>query len=195
MSNQAWAADKVERKQLIDLIPYDRNPKIHPDSQVEQLANSIREWGWTIPILIDESGQVIAGHGRLYAAQKLGLSEVPCMIAEGWSEEKKKAYVIADNKLAEKGSWDNALLYSELKKINESEFDLSLTGMDEEFNFMDYSPNLEPSYDYRDVNHEALENAEKNIAGAIDSIQADKSNEGIEVMCPYCAETFKFSGV
>lgn len=195
MSENKWAADKVERRPLLDLIPYDRNPKIHPDSQVEQLANSIREWGWTIPILIDEGGQVIAGHGRLYAAQKLGLSDVPCMIAEGWSEEKKKAYVIADNKLAEKGAWDNAVLYSELKEINDSKFDLSLMGMEEEFRLMDFSPNLEPSYGGIEVTDNTLDKATQDMQKQIDGIQNDKSSDGIEVMCPYCAESFKFTGV
>lgn len=193
MADTKWAADKVERRSVAELIPYDRNPKIHPDSQIEQLANSIREWGWTMPILVDEEGQIIAGHGRLYAAQQLGLEDVPCMVAEGWSEEKKKAYVIADNKLAEKGSWDNALLYAELKDINDS-FDLSVMGMDEDFKLMDYTPNLEPNFEYRAVDENALDKAGQNMSGAIDSIQADKASGGVEVMCPYCAETFKFSG-
>jgi len=194
MSDIKWAADKVERRQLSELIPYDRNSKIHPDSQIDQLANSIREWGWTIPILIDEKDTVLAGHGRLYAAQKLGLSDVPCMVAEGWSEEKKKAYVIADNKLAEKGGWDNALLYAELKSINDSSFDLALMGMEDDFKLMDFSPNLEPSFNYKEVDESAINKANEGMGNQIDSIQTDKSNDGIEVMCPYCAETFKFSG-
>ncbi len=195
MSENKWAADKVERRPLLDLIPYDRNPKIHPDSQVEELANSIREWGWTIPILVDEGGQVIAGHGRLYAAQKLGLSDVPCMVAEGWSEEKKKAYVIADNKLSEKGSWDNSLLYSELKAINDSSFDLSLMGMEEEFRLMDFTPNFEPSFSHNQVTESSIDKASDGIQNHITALQNDKSEGGIEVMCPYCAESFKFSGV
>ena len=190
-----WAADKVKRVKVSKLIPYDRNPKIHPDNQIKELANSISEWGWTIPILVDEKDMVIAGHGRLYAAQQLGIKEVPTIVAEGWSEEKKKAYVIADNKLAEKGEWDTSLLYSELKEINDSNFDLFLTGMGEEFKLMDFNPNLDPSYSHNLVDENAMQKAHEGMEGQIQSIQSDKSNEGIEVMCPYCAETFEFSGV
>ncbi len=113
------------------LIPYDRNPKIHPADQVEQLKASIREWGWTIPILIDEAGGVIAGHGRLYAASEMGLEEVPCIVASGWPEDKKRAYVIADNRLAENGAWDDGLFFSELKDLGDVGFDLTLVGFGE----------------------------------------------------------------
>lgn len=195
MSTKEWAADQIVKIKVDDLIPYDRNPKVHPDSQIEQLANSIREWGWTQPILIDEADVVIAGHGRLYAAQKVGLKEVPCVRAIGWSEAKKKAYVIADNKLAEKGTWDNGLLYAELKSINDEDFDLASFGLDEFFENMDFAPNLEPTYSHRAVDDEAVGKAGDNMINAIEAIQSDKSSVGTEVMCPYCAETFKFTGV
>ena len=101
-----WPADKVDRRPISDLIPYARNSRTHSDAQVAQIAASIREWGWTMPILIDETGNIIAGHGRVMAAQKLGIKDVPCMTAEGWSEAKRRAYVIADNKLALNSDWD-----------------------------------------------------------------------------------------
>jgi len=195
MAKDQWAAEKIIKKKVKELIPYDRNPKIHPDTQIDQLANSIREWGWTQPILIDENDQVLAGHGRLYAAEQLELDEVPCVIASGWSDSKKKAYVIVDNRLAEKGQWDNALLYSELKSIVDDNFDLSVVSMENEFDFMDYQPNLEPSFDYKEIDEKALIKAGEGMMGSIDSIKNDKSNEGLEVMCPYCAETFKVTGV
>ena len=78
-----WPADKVERRNVADLIPYIRNSRTHSDAQVAQIAASIREWGWTMPILCDEHGNVIAGHGRIMAAQKLGIEDVPCMTATG----------------------------------------------------------------------------------------------------------------
>ena len=84
------AVNKIVNKPVNELIPYDRNPRIHPDSQIKQLQNSIREWGWTIPILIDEESNVVAGHGRLFAAQDMGISEVPCVEATGWTEEQRK---------------------------------------------------------------------------------------------------------
>jgi len=126
-----WPADKVERRKVADLIPYARNSRTHSDAQVAQIAASIREWGWTMPVLIDEAGNLIAGHGRIMAAQKLGIVDVPCMTATGWSEAKRRAYVIADNKLALNAGWDDEMLRVEFGELRDLEFDLSLTGFDE----------------------------------------------------------------
>jgi DNA modification methylase len=126
-----WPADKVERRPISDLIPYARNSRTHSDAQVAQIAASIREWGWTMPILIDETGSIIAGHGRVMAAQKLGIKHVPCMTATGWSEAKRRAYVIADNKLALNAGWDDEMLRAEFSELRDLDFDLSLTGFDE----------------------------------------------------------------
>ena len=79
-----WPADKIERREVDALIPYARNARTHSDEQVAQLAASIKEWGWTTPVLIDEDGGIIAGHGRVMAARKLGIKEIPTMIATGW---------------------------------------------------------------------------------------------------------------
>lgn len=125
-----WPADKVERRNISELIPYVRNSRTHSEAQVGQIAASIREWGWTMPILCDENGNVIAGHGRIMAAQKLGIDDVPCMTATGWSEAKRRAYVIADNKLALNADWDNEALGVEFAELKELGFDLELTGFD-----------------------------------------------------------------
>lgn len=125
-----WPADKVERRKVSELIPYARNSRTHSPEQVAQIAASIREWGWTMPILCDESGNVIAGHGRIMAAQKLGIEDVPCMTATGWSEAKRRAYVIADNKLALNAGWDDELLRIEFGELEDMGFDLELTGFD-----------------------------------------------------------------
>jgi len=127
-----WPADKVERRKVADLIPYIRNSRVHSEAQVAQIAASIREWGWTMPILVDEVGNVIAGHGRIMAAQKLGIDDVPCMTATGWSEAKRRAYVIADNKLALNAEWDAAALGLEFADLAEVGFDLSLTGFSDD---------------------------------------------------------------
>lgn len=127
-----WPADKVERRKIADLIPYVRNSRTHSETQVAQIAASIREWGWTMPILVDEAGNVIAGHGRIMAAQKLGIKEAPCMTAVGWSEAKRRAYVIADNKLALNADWDNEALRLEFIDLSDDGFDLTLTGFDAE---------------------------------------------------------------
>ena len=96
----AWPADKVERWPTRRLIPNARNARTHSEAQVDQIAASIREWGWTNPVLVAEDGTIIAGHGRVLAARKLGLTEVPVMVAIGWTKAQMQAYAIADNKLA-----------------------------------------------------------------------------------------------
>jgi DNA modification methylase len=121
-------ADKIEKWDIEKLIPYARNARTHSDEQVGQIAASIREWGWTTPILVDEDGNIIAGHGRTMAAKRLGLREVPVMVASGWSDAKKRAYVLADNKLAINAGWDESMLALELKELGETGFDLDLTG-------------------------------------------------------------------
>jgi len=126
-----WPAEKIEMRKMNELIPYARNSRTHSDAQVAQIAASIKEWGWTTPILVDEEGTIIAGHGRTLAARKLGLAEVPVMVARGWSEAQKKAYVIADNQLAMNAGWDTELLAVELKELGELGFELDLIGFDD----------------------------------------------------------------
>ena len=101
-----WPADKVERRPVASLTPYARNARTHSAEQVDQIAASIREGGWTVPVLVDEAGGIIAGHARLLAARKLGWVDVPVMVASGWSEAQKRAYVLADNELALNAGWD-----------------------------------------------------------------------------------------
>ena len=128
MNKQNWPADKVERRSIGSIIPYARNSRTHSDEQVAQIAASINEWGFTNPILVDIDGEIIAGHGRLLAAQKLGLKEVPCITAVGWSDAQKKAYVIADNKLGLNAGWDETLLKIEFKELGDLNFNLEKTG-------------------------------------------------------------------
>lgn len=123
-----WPADHVERRAIEALIPYVNNARTHSDAQVAQIAASMKEWGWTNPILVDETGLIIAGHGRVMAARKLGLTEAPVMVAKGWTEAQKKAYVLADNQLAANAGWNAELLSTELKGLDASGFDLTLLG-------------------------------------------------------------------
>lgn len=137
MTQIQWPADKVARRKVAALIPYARNSRTHSDEQVGQIAASIKEFGWTVPVLVDPDGGLIAGHGRILAAQKLGIVDVPCMVADGWTDAQKKAYIIADNKLALNAGWDDAMLKIELGELIELDFDVSLTGFskDELANF------------------------------------------------------------
>src|ERR1700730_8630693 len=121
-------ADKIEHWPLERLAPYARNARTHTDAQVAQIAASINEWGWTVPVLVDENAMLIAGHGRVLAARKLGLSEVPVVVARGWSEAQKQAYVVADNKLALNAGWDADLLKIELTDLRAMGADLNLVG-------------------------------------------------------------------
>lgn len=127
----SWPASEIELRDLDTLAPYPRNPRLHGEGQIEQIAASIKRWGFTIPLLIDEAGQLIAGHARLEAAKKLELKRAPVMTARGWTEAQKRAYVIADNRLAMNSSWDDALLIDELSGLKMSDFDLAALGFTE----------------------------------------------------------------
>jgi len=127
-TGKPWPADAVERRPVSALVPYVRNARTHSPEQVAQLAASIREWGWTTPILVDEQSNIIAGHGRVLAAQHLGLGAVPVMVATNWSEAQKRAYLLADNQLALNAGWDMNLLRVELGELRDLGVDLALTG-------------------------------------------------------------------
>ena len=113
------------------LIPYARNARTHSEEQVAQIAASIREFGWTNPVLLDGASGIIAGHGRVLAARKLGIDPVPCIELAGLSEAQRRAYILADNKLALNAGWDEALLRVELGDLRDMAFDLSLIGFGE----------------------------------------------------------------
>ena len=121
---------KIEHIALEALIPYARNSRTHSDAQVAQIAGSIREFGFTNPVLIDGAGGIIAGHGRVMAARKIGLEQVPCIRLDYLTEAQRRAYVIADNKLAMNAGWDDEMLRLELLDLQDAGFDLDLTGFD-----------------------------------------------------------------
>lgn len=118
---------------ISDLIPYANNSRTHSDEQVNQIASSIKEFGFTNPVLIDSDGGIIAGHGRVMAAKKLGMSEVPCIALSHLTEAQKKAYIIADNQLPLNAGWDMDMLKLEIEHLKEIDFDVDLLGFDDEF--------------------------------------------------------------
>lgn len=131
---QAWPAAQVEMWQVADLVPYAKNARQHPAEQIDQIAASMERFGFTIPMLVAEDGTIIAGHGRLMAAAQLGLAEVPVMVARGWSEEDRRLYTLADNRLAEIAEWDPEMLRIEIGELRE-DFgieDMSLIGFSAE---------------------------------------------------------------
>jgi ParB-like nuclease domain len=123
-----WPADKVERWPIAKLIPYARNARTHSDAQISQIAASIREWGWTMPVLVDEAGTIIAGHGRVLAAYQLAIETVPVMVARGWTDAQRRLYTLADNKLTLNSGWDAGMLKLEMIDLRDMGVDLSLSG-------------------------------------------------------------------
>lgn len=147
----------VEYRKVETLIPYARNPRTHTDEQVAKIAASIVEYGWTNPILVDGENGIIAGHGRLSAARKLGLAEVPVIELAHLSPTQKRAYVISDNRLALDAGWDDAMLALELAELSEAGYDLALTGFDdaEIKELLDQIEEAEPSADEDERAHDA----------------------------------------
>lgn len=125
-----WSANEIEQWPTAKLLPYARNARTHSDAQVAQIAASIAEFGFTTPILSGSDGIIIAGHGRLAAAHKLGLDAVPVVVLDHLTRTQRRALVIADNRIAENAGWDNAMLRLELDALQEEGFDLDITGFD-----------------------------------------------------------------
>lgn len=157
---------KIETRQVADLIPYAANSRTHSDAQVAQIAASIKEFGWTNPILIDGDNTIIAGHGRLLAARKLGMEEVPAIILDHLTKAQQRALVIADNKLALNAGWDEDLLKLELQELGDLNFDLALTGFTLE--------EIGDLFDENQNSEDAEENYSRKIEAPIYEIRGEK---------------------
>lgn len=185
-------------KKVDELIPYMNNSRTHSDEQIQQIASSIKEYGFTNPVLIDENNGVIAGHGRIEGAKLLNMIDVPCIVLEGLTEAQKKAYVIADNKMALNAGWDEELLKLELESLKELDFDLDLTGFNlEEINELtkfdinenEFDTNFElPNGDKSEIEQitftlhkeqaEKIREAIKNVDGVIDDYYGNTNRNG-----------------
>lgn len=162
---------QVSQTSLSELIPYINNSRTHSDQQVSQIAASIKEFGFNNPILIDGDNGIIAGHGRVLAARKLNLDKVPTIELEHLTDAQRKAYIIADNKLALNADWDIDLLKLEVQELNDEKFDLTLTGFNtEELDGLFFVPNFEPG--------------NENDQGDLDKLCPKV------VECPHCGENF-----
>ena len=122
---------RYENVPIKQLKPYKNNARTHSEKQIEKIANSIQEFGFINPVLIDSDYGIIAGHGRVKGAEKLGMVDVPCLFVEDLTDEQKRAYIIADNKLALDAGWDYELLQLELNELDDLGFDFTLTGFDD----------------------------------------------------------------
>lgn len=121
---------RMELRPVSELIPYARNAREHSEVQIRQLRSSLREFGFVAPLLIDAQGNILAGHGRLAAAAAEGLERVPCVLVEHLTATQRRAYILADNRLAEQASWDAELVSLELQELRDAGFELDLTGFD-----------------------------------------------------------------
>ena len=163
-------AIEIVQKPVDKLIPYINNSRTHSDEQVAQIAASIKEFGWTNPILVDGENGIIAGHGRLMAARKLGYIEVPTIELKDLTETQRKAYIIADNKLALNAGWDNEMLALELDDLKDAGFNLSFTG----FTIDDINALKTPDFDA----------ASENDQGKLDQLDPKW------IVCPHCGKEF-----
>jgi len=146
------APEHIKQSRIIDLVLYKNNPRVHNETQIERLVNSLKEFGFTNPVLIDDLGNVIAGHGRISAAKKIGMESVPTITLSHLSEEQRKAYIIADNQLALNSSWDDDLLKIELEKLSENGFDLSVLGWGDDVPTFADEPDYGSLDDFEDPN-------------------------------------------
>lgn len=187
-----WPEISTEVWQTLDLKPNVRNARLHTPEQIDDIAKSIKRFGFTIPLLIDEDGLVIAGHGRLLAANKLEIAEVPVIIARGWSDAQKRAYALADNRIAENSSWDvNALRVEIFELSKEEDFDAGDLGFDQAalkaLADGTFVPAM-PTFGNISVTDAQLEAERKRLAKRHHS---SGDQDLIDVMCPECAHEFK----
>ncbi len=169
--------ESIEWKKTGELIPYSNNSRTHSEKQVQQVAASIKEFGFTNPILIDEDNGIIAGHGRLQAAQLLGMHTVPTIALEGFTEAQRKAYVIADNQLAMNAGWDLDALKVEVDRLTELDYNLDLLGFDDDV-LADLINTIEPNFDP----------ATEEEQGQLDELDPKW------IDCPHCGKEFDMRG-
>ena len=158
-----FSPEDIKQSRIIDLTLYKDNPRIHSDVQIERLALSLTEFGFTNPVLVDDTGNVIAGHGRIAAAKKIGLETVPTITLSHLTEDQRKAYIIADNQLALNSSWDDDILKQELEALMENGFDLSLLGWGEDVPTFADDPDYGSLEDFDDPTNELANDVLKAI--------------------------------
>jgi len=172
--------EDLKQTQIDKIFPYPNNSRYHSEKQIQQIAKSIEKFGFNNPIQVDENAMILSGHGRLFAAQSLGLEDVPKITIKGLSDTEKQAYVIADNKLGLNSSWDDTLLEQEIEALREEGFDLDLLGWDV---VPDFAGDLDYSIlDDNEIDNE-LQEMTKNVKKAIQiEFEPDDFQEAQEVI-------------
>lgn len=185
---------KIVNRDPAKLRPHPRNSREHSDQQIAQVANSIETFGFTIPVLVTTGDMIVAGHCRTLAAQKLGIKKVPCLVADGWTEAQIRAYVIADNKLTENGSWNEVMLAEELTFLRDADADLlASVGYDdtelERLRQIDdgYQPTLDPEAAGAVVTAEDVAKAQEQADTQFDA----PKQVLVPLTCPHCGEDFQ----
>jgi len=182
---------KLEHWPIDRLRPYERNPRTHSPEQITKIAASLLEFGWTNPILVDDSNGVIAGHGRLLAARKLGMTDVPTIELSSLTDAQRRAYILWDNKSALKASWDDEMLLVELRELREGGM-LVLTGFDDaEFEML--ARGWAPDSDIIDKHGESLDGVATTIRVTVDADQTEQAKEIISKALEAGGVTFDFT--
>jgi ParB-like chromosome segregation protein Spo0J len=189
---QESPATTVELWDVAALAPYAGNAREHSPAQITAIAGSIRTFGFTIPLLVGEDGGIIAGHGRLLAAQELGMTQVPVIVAKGWTDEQRRAYGLADNRLAETSTWNLDQLRVEIAALTGDAVDLSVIGFDaaalEALTAGTFAPTVAGLLAPGRVTDEQVAAAQRRIA---EHHRNAANQDLIDVMCPHCGESFK----
>ena len=159
IENEIWMPTEIEIREIASLKPYDRNARIHSEEQIQNLAESIRQYGFLRPLLITAEGKIVCGHGRVEGAKLAGLTRLPCILAEKLTDAQRRGFILADNALAEQATWDKAIVSAELIRLRDEGFDISLTGFGEEDIILDLpqEPYEDDDFDPEPLDGECLE--------------------------------------
>ena len=185
---------ELEQVDVDSLMMYEANARTHSENQIAQIVKSIKKFGFCAPCLVDDDGVLIAGHGRLMAAKRLGMDKIPTVKISHLTPTQIKAYRIADNQLALNSGWDISLLGLELKDLQNEKFDLTLLGFDADLSGLPFSPSLDPKMTFHEIDEGEFADAAAQRDQQFEGIRSDKASGGIEVICPHCTETFHVVG-
>lgn len=176
----------AELKSISWLHPHPRNARTHTEEQINQIVSLVERFGWTAPIVADETGVILSGHGRRLAALQMGLQRVPTVIVEGWTDEEKLAYMLADNQVALNAGWDVEELKVQLEEL--IDFDLDLSSLNFEIDDVEtgFEPNLNPVTGGINVTDDDVEAARGRLEGRF----KQERQEIVDVVCPHCGEKF-----